>query len=366
MDNKKESMKSLKEGVLKRKFLLGLAVIIIVVCCGSKMIYESWKHETTDDAQVDGNIIPLRTTVSGYIRKIQFTDNQQVKKGDTLIIFDTVSLLAEVNRAQAQIQAAQAELQSNQKQISASEYSEITANFNSGSAKDNIEIAKAHEWQAKKEYQRIEKMYNAGAATQQALDNAKMAYQVNNAQLKAANKQFRALTAQRSITRSQTNIHYIEVKQAEAHIKQAKAQLALAKDQYDHAFIIASCDGVISKKNIEVGQFIPAGMALASLISLSDIWITANFKETQLNDMKKGQDVDITVDAYPDLKIKGKVESFCGATGSKFSILPAENATGNFIKVTQRIPVRILLAETNSKKKLLLPGMNAVISVKTR
>ena len=364
MDNKDEMKESSKKKVSKKMIYIGIAIGVIVICLGAVTGYDAWCHETTDDAQIDSNIIPIRTTVTGYISQIRFTDNQQVKKGDTIVVYDTTSLVAQVMQAQAQILSAQAELQSCKKQVSASEFSEIAAGFNSGSAKESIAMAQAKEWQAEKEYQRIEKMNKNGAATQQSLDNTKAAYQVTVAQLAAAQKQFDASNAQESTTRSQTSVHSIQVRQAVAHIKQAQAQLALAQDQYNHAFIIAPCDGVVSKKSIEKGQFVPSGTALASIINLSDIWITANFKETQLDNMKIGENAIIKIDAYPGLRLKGKVESFCGATGNKFSILPAENATGNFIKVTQRIPVRIHIDKNNSK--ILLPGMNVEVSVKTR
>jgi len=363
-NNEKELKKSSKKKVSKKIIYLAILIGVVVLCSGSKMVYESLCHETTDDAQVDGNIIPLRTTVTGYISQIRFTDNQQVKMGDTLVIYDTTSLKAQVMQAQAQILAAQAELQSCKKQVSASEFSEIAAGYNSGSAKENIAMAKAKEWQAQKEYQRIEKMNRDGAATQQTLDNTKATYQVAAAQLAAAQKQFDASNAEKSTTRSQTSVHSTQVSQAIAHIKQAQAQLALAQDQYKHAFIIAPCNGIVSKKSIENGQFVPSGTALASIINLSDIWVTANFKETQLNKMKPGQSATVEIDAYPGLKLEGKVESFCGAAGNKFSILPAENATGNFIKVTQRIPVRIHIS--NNNEKALLPGMNANVSVKIK
>jgi len=365
MDNKGEMIESSKKKVSKKIIYIGIAIGVVAICLGVNVWYDAWCHESTDDAQIDGNVIPLRTTVTGYISQIRFVDNQQVKNGDTIAIYDTTSLKAQIMQAQAQILAAQAELQSCKKQVSASEFSEIAAGFNSGSARENIAMAKAKEWQSRKEYQRIEKMNRDGAATQQALDNTKAAYQVAVAQFAIAQKQYDASTAQELTTRSQTNIHSIQIRQAIAHIKQAQAQLALAQDQYNHAFIVAPCDGVVSKKSIEKGQFVQSGMALASIINMSDIWITANFKETQLNDMKYGQSAIIKVDAYPGLRLKGKVESFCGAAGNKFSILPAENATGNFIKVTQRIPVRVHIEKSNNGKALL-PGMNVEVSVKTR
>ncbi len=365
MDDKEEIENHSKKKVSNKIIYLAIAIGVVAICFITVVGYDTWCHEATDDAQIDSNIIPIRTTVTGYINQIRFIDNQQVKKGDTIVVYDTTSLKAQLMQAQAQILAAQAELQSCKKQVSASEFSEIAANFNSGSAKENIAVAKAKEWQAAKEYQRIEKMNKKGAATQQSLDNTKAAYQIAVALQAGAQKQFGASNAQEYTTRSQTSVHSTQVRQAIAHIKQAQAQLVLAQDQYNHAFIIAPCDGVVSKKSIEKGQFVPSGTALVSIVNLSDIWITANFKETQLNKMKSGESAIIKVDAYPGLRLKGKVESFCAATGNKFSILPAENATGNFIKVTQRVPVRIHINKGNGTKALL-PGMNVEVSVKIR
>lgn len=349
----------------KKMLIVAVAVGVVILCSGFKLAYDSWCHESTDDAYIDGNIIPLRTAVTGYVSKILFKDNQKVSKGDTLVIFDTVGLKSQMVQAEAQLLSAQAELESCRKQTSASEFGEIVADFNAGSAKENIAVAKAKAWQAQAEYQRIEKMYKAGAATQQTYDNVKASYQMAKAQEGASCKQFSALAAQKSTTHLQTNVHYAQIKQALAYVKQANGQLTLARDQYNHAFVTAPYAGIISKKSVEVGQFVSSGTALASLVNVSDMWITANFKETQLDDMKAGQPVDIKVDAYPELKCAGRVESFCAATSSKFSLLPAENATGNFIKITQRIPVRIHFTNANGDKPLY-PGMNVVVSVKTR
>jgi len=349
----------------KKVLIIAIAIGVVILSSGFKLAYDSWCHEGTDDAYIDGNIIPLRTAITGYVDKILFKDNQKVAQGDTLVIFDTVSLKSQMAQAEAQVASALAELESCKMQTSASEFGEAVADFNAGSAKENIAVAKAKSWQAEEDYRRIEKMYKVGAATQQTFDNAKAAYQMANAQEKASCKQFNAMTAQKSTTHLETDIHCAQIKQALAHIKQANAQLALVKDQYKHAFVTAPYNGIISKKSIEVGQFVPSGTALASLVNLSDMWITANFKETQLDDMKAGQPVNIKVDAYPGLKCTGRIESFCAATSSKFSLLPAENVTGNFIKVTQRIPVRIHFVNEDATKPLF-PGMNVVVSVKTK
>lgn len=349
----------------KKMLFTAIAVGIVIICSGSVIAYDDWCQESTDDAYIDGNIIPLRTSVTGYVTKVMFQDNQKVNKGDTVVVFDTVGLKSQMLQAEAQVASAQTELESCKKQILASKYGESTADFNAGSAKENVSQGKVKVWQAQKDFQRVEKMYKSGAATQQTYDNMKATWQIAQAQERASDKQFNAMATQESTTRLQTNIHYTQLKQALAHIKQANAQLTLAKDQYKHAFVIAPCNGIISKKNVEPGQFIPSGTALASLISTSDIWITANFKETQLEDMKAGQQAIIKIDAYPGLRLKGMIASFCAATSTKFSLLPAENASGNFIKITQRIPVRIKIAQNNENKPLL-PGMNAVVSVKTK
>ena len=365
MKNKREENESSKKKISNKAIYIGSVLGLIVLFFSIKMGYHSLCYETTDDAQIDGNVIPIRTMVTGYIRQIRFVDNERVKMGDTLVVYDTTSLKAQVVDAQAQVLAAQTELQSCKMQVSASEYNEMMAESNSGSAMDNIYVAKARLWLARQEYCRFQKMNKDGASTEQTLDNMKTTYQVAIAQLAVAKKQFDASTAQVSTNRSQTTIHSIQAKQALAHIKRAQAQLAFAEDQYHHAFILAPCDGIVSKKSVELGQFVPSGMALASMINLSDIWVTANYKETQLDDIKSNQQAVVTVDAYPGLMVKGYVESFCGATGAKFAILPAENATGNFIKVTQRIPVRIKIGKIRGLKEFL-PGMNVVVSVKTK
>ena len=364
-NSKLEESESSKRKISKKVIYVGSMLGLAVVLFGIKTGYHAWCSETTDDAQVDGNIIPVRTMVTGYVDQIRFSDNEKVRKGDTLVIYDTVQLKAQIDDARAKVLAAQAELQSCRTSVSASEYTVLMSVANSGSAMDNISAAEAHARQAEKEYYRFLRMNKGGAATEQTLDNMKTAYQVAAAQLEAARKQFDASRAQISNNRSQTAIHSIQARLALFHIESARAQLTLAEDQYHHAFVLAPCDGIVSKKSVEAGQFVPSGMALASMISLSDIWVTANYKETQLENLRPGQQAVITVDAYPGLRIKGKVESLCGATGAKFSILPAENATGNFIKVTQRIPVRIRLEKWNDSRELL-PGMNVVVSVKTK
>jgi membrane fusion protein (multidrug efflux system) len=350
----------------KKIILIVSLSIIVVLAIAAKMGYNAWSHESTDDAQIDGNIIPLKTTVTGFVKEIRFKENQEVKKGDTLIVFDTTDLLAQINQSKAQLAAAWSDLETSKDQVAASCFNQNAATFNTGSAKDNIGAASAKAWEAERNYKRISGMFIKGAATQQSLDNAKTSFDVAKSQLAAARQQYCAAGEQKKTIGSEVSVHHSQIKSALAKIRQVESQLVLVKNQYDHAFVIAPCDGVISKKNVESGQFVASGSPLASLIDVSDVWVTANFKETQLNDIVPGQSVNIQIDAYHGKTVPGIVQSFCGAAGTKFSILPAENATGNFIKVTQRIPVRIAILKDKNWKKPLLPGMSVVVAVKTR
>jgi len=359
-----ENQKQTKKMSKKMKIVLGIVAIIVLVFA-VKGIYHAIYFESTDNAQIDGNIIPLKTTVSGFVTEICFTENQLVNKGDTLIVFDTVTLSAQVQQAEAQLFAAKAGFSLGEQQVIVGQFNQNAADFISGSVKVNIDIADAKYQEAQNDYNRISNMFKKGAATQQQFDNATTMLKVAQAQLAATKNQYESSNAQMQTVGTQVNMYKLESKSNEARIRQAESQLEITRDLYSHAFVTAPCNGIVSKKNVEVGQFAAAGFPLVTVIDTQNIWVTANFKETQLNQMHVGQPVRITVDAYSGLKLKGTVQSFCGATGAKFSILPSENATGNFIKVTQRIPVRIAV-EKHSDKKMLVPGMSVEVAVKVK
>lgn len=355
-----------KKMKIKKIVLIVSLSIVIVLAIAAKIGYNAWSHESTDDAQIDGNIVPLKTTVTGFVKEIRFKENQEVKKGDTLVVFDTTDLLAQIDQAKAQLAVAYSDLAMSKEQVTASHFNQNVAVYNTGSARDNIGAASAKTWEAAMNYKRISRMFAKGAATQQSLDNAKTSLEVAKAQEAAARQQYCAAGEQKRNIGSEISVHQLQMKSALAKIKQVESQLVLVKNQYNHAFVVAPCDGIVSKKNVEPGQFVVSGSPLASLINVSDVWVTANFKETQLNDIAPGQKVEIQIDAYHGKTVSGVVQSFCGAAGTKFSLLPAENATGNFIKVTQRIPVRIAILKDKNWEKPLLPGMNVVVAVKTR
>jgi membrane fusion protein (multidrug efflux system) len=346
--NKKERT-GIKKPVL---FVLIIVAGGIIIYFSAKYISHTMNYESSDNAQIDGNIIPLRIKTGGYMAEIRFEDNQPVKKGDTLAIVDTTDLAAQVQQAEARLESALIAVQTNHA-------GKQSATFGTEAADENIAAAAAKLRQAENDFKRIQAMYDEGTATPQTFDVAKSG-------LDMAKSQFNALTAQRESAGIQIKTQNLQIQSAEARVKEAKAQLVAAKYLLHNSCIIAPCNGIISKKAVQEGQFCLPGTAIAMLIDLDNIWVTANLKETQLDKIQPGQEVNISVDAYSDVEIRGEIESISGATGPKFSLLPADNATGNFVKVTQRVPVRIAVKQIkNEKHKQIVPGMNVIVDIKT-
>lgn len=347
----KTSNAAKKKGKRIRIVILSIAAIIAMVFITKALIHNA-NYENSDNAQIDGNIIPMRMKTGGHIIAIRFEENQLVKKGDTLAIVDTIDIKASVEQAEARLESALLAVQANHT-------GKRSATFSTEVVEENISSAKAKLSQAQSDFKRIEAMYEKGAATPQDYDAAKSG-------LDMAEAQYKALTAQKATAGTQITAQEYQIKMAEAKVKEARAQLVSAKYLLENCFIIAPSNGIVSKKSVEVGQLCLPGTAIAMLIDLDNIWITANLKETQLENISQGEKVNISIDAYPEIEMTGEVESIAGATGPKFALLPADNATGNFVKVTQRIPVRIAITNIkNDGNKQLVPGMNVIVDIKT-
>lgn len=350
----------------KRLVILGSSVLII----GTFIIIawlSSLGHEHTDNAQIDAIITPVRSIVPGFVTDIKFTDNQQVKKGDTLILIDRNDYMAKVAQAEAALESAKA-------QLDLSKSGETTASLNanasvltSQAAKENIATAQARLSKAEKEMARIEKMLKDGATTQQQYESVKAEYETAKAQSEMLKKQYEASSAQATGAQSQAEGQKSQIALSTALVKQREAELILAKTQLNNTVIVSPFDGIISKKSVEVGQYMQAGSPLCSAVDFTHLYVSANFKETQIEHMKPGQEVDLKVDAFPKAKLKGKLESFGGATGAKFSLLPPDNASGNFVKITQRVPVKIAITEFPQEMAgLIIPGLSVVADVNTK
>lgn len=349
----------------KMKFvIIGLAAAVAV---GVFFFFSGGGTESTDNAQLDADIVPIRSSISGYVKEVHFEDNQLVKKGQLLVTIDDTEFRTKVAQAEAALANAIANLSAVKSNAVTSNDNATAAMFSTETTQESIKTAQARLNKTKEDFKRVKNMYNAKAATKADLDNVSAELEVAQAQYDASVKQYKASQSQSAGVRSQALGQQSLISLAEALVRQREAELKLAQTQLDYATIEAPCDGIVSKRSIEVGQFISIGSPMCSVIDNTTLWISANFKETQLGEMKIGQPVEVKIDAYPDMKLKGKLNSFIGATGAKFSLLPPDNSTGNFVKIVQRVPVKISLNNlTKAQLKMLFPGLSAYVTVKTK
>jgi len=345
-----------------------IVAIALIVILGTGIFYwiESKSVETTDNAQLDCNIVPIRSVVTAYLKSINFRDNELVKKGQVLFVFDTIEIKAKVDEAEAALRIAKAKLLATKTKASASNQNAFAGDLTTESYEQGIISAKANLAKAQSVFDRTSNLLKIKGTTQEQ-------YETAAANLSIAKADYaKTLSIQKSSSltslglKSMVKYDASQIDQAEAQVIQSEAELLLAKKQLEYAIVCAPCNGIVSKRAVEEGQYVSVGQNLCALVNNQDLWVTANVKETQLKSIKIGQEVKIRVDAYPSLDLTGKIESFSGATGAKYSLLPPDNATGNFIKITQRIPVRISISKLMSDQaQILFPGMSVFVKIYT-
>ncbi|WP_221391276.1 HlyD family secretion protein [Dyadobacter sp. NIV53] len=352
----------------KKKSYTFVIILALLVLVGGTWGYTKYNHgqhhEETDDAQIDSDISPVIPRISGYVTEIKVKDNQSVKKGDTLLVLDNRDQLIKLEQARAGLAGSEGSLTAANATTNASAATGITYQANVSVVAAQIEEAKVNVWRANQDFARYQNLIKDHSITQQEFEKADAAKQtaerqlaVLEAQKSAAERQARAATSQTQATSRQTNI-------ANATIKARQAEIDNAELLLSYTVITAPTDGRVSKVNAQLGQYLQAGQSLFSIISTHKPWVVANFKETQLTRIKLGQKVIIHVDAYPDHAFEAKVASFSPATGARFALLPPDNASGNFVKVVQRLPVRIEFVEGKDQYiDQLRPGMNVDVDV---
>ncbi|MDV6168715.1 HlyD family secretion protein [Flavobacterium sp. DG1-102-2] len=349
-----------------KKFIVILAAVVILG--GGYGIYKymhSLAHETTDDAQVEKNMNPIIPRVTGYITKVFVKDNDFVKKGDTLFIIDDKDYVVRVEDAKAALAAAEGSYEAAKADVGGASANVSVSEANILSSKGNIEAAKVRLWRANNDFTRYENLYKNHSITKQQFEQAQATQQEAEVELRVLQQAEAASKSQRNASVSRSNVSGKQTEVASANIKKAQAALDAANLTLSYTIVTAAVDGQISTVDIQPGQLVQPGQALFYIINSEDAWVVANFKETQLTKMKEGQKVTIVSDAYPDLEFEGELTSFSPATGARFSLLPPDNATGNFVKTVQRLPVKISLTKNNDKEKvkLLRPGMNVDVDV---
>lgn len=349
-----------------KKFIIILGTLVILGSAYGIFKYiHAQSHEETDDAQIEKNMNPIIPRVSGYVAKVYVKDNDFVKKGDTLFVIDNKDYMVRVEEAKAALASAESSFEVSKADVSASaaniSISDATIQSNVG----NIDAAKIRLGRAKNDFERYENLYRNHSITKQQYEQALAAKQEAEKQVEVLQQQRNASAHQREAVVSKTNVANKQTSVAAANIKKAQASLEAAELNLGYTVITAAVDGQVSNIDIQPGQMVQPGQALFYIINNQETWVVANFKETQLNKMREGQKVIIVVDAYPDTEFEGEVNSFSPATGARFSILPPDNATGNFVKTIQRLPVKIKLTPNNDpeKIKLLRPGMNVEVDV---
>ena len=349
----KEKQKKLKK-VRVRNIVLNLVCVCLAVSglwWTANYFWRYVNYEVTNDAFVDQYVAPLNVRASGYIKEVRFKEHQYVHQGDTLLVLDNREYQIKVKEAEAALLDAHGSQDVLHSGIE-------TSHTNIAVQDANIAEAKAKLWQLKQDYHRFERLLKEESVPEQQYEQAKAAYE-------AAKARYQALVAQKQAALSQYAETSKKTTGTEAAILRKEADLDLAKLNLSYTVVVAPCDGKLGRRSLEEGQFISAGQTITYILPNTQKWIVANYKETQIENLHIGQEVSVTVDAISDKEFTGKVTSISGATGSKYSLVPTDNSAGNFVKIQQRIPVRIdftnLSKEDNER---LAAGMMVVVKAR--
>jgi len=396
-----------------RRNMLGASLLIVIVTLALVVYYHN--RISTDDAQIDGHITPMASKVYGNVLEVVVDDNQPVKAGQVLVRLDPRDYQAKVDQthaalalAEAQAQAAQVGVPLSQETtqsgtssaqaqltVNQAEYEKAEASYAKDStaelayARANVDARQANCDRAQADLARMKPLLAKAEISQQQFDAYLAAARMADSELKAAKERLAATQQAAEVSKAsmqaeqakvekaragvrealanhkQVNIRQADASSAIAAVAQARANLEAAELQLSYTTLVAPIDGVVTKKSVEPGQIVQPGQGLLLLIPLHDVWVTANFKETQLAKVRPGQKAEIFVDMYGKT-FPGHVDSIAGSTGSRLSLLPPENATGNFVKVVQRIPVKIVLDPIPPGKAVLRPGMNVEAIIITK
>ncbi|MBN8929264.1 MAG: biotin/lipoyl-binding protein [Rhodospirillales bacterium] len=336
----------------RRRLLVIGGAVFAVLLVGGGVLY--WLHArnfvSTDDAFVDANTTQMAPQVAGRVTELAITDNQHVTAGQLLLRIDPRDYQAKLDQAKAQQANARAGLEQARAQVTMQQ-------ANVDQAEANVRVNEADLVQARQDYERYHKI-DPHAVTRQQVDTATANFHASEAKLDASRQAVGGARAQLEAARAQ-------VLAAEAQVQQADANVAAAALQLSYCTINAPVAGTIASRKVDVGNYVNPGQALFAIVQ-DGRWVTANFKETQLAHLRPGQPADLSVDAVPSVTFHGRVDSFQSGTGSAFSVLPAENATGNYVKVVQRLPVKIVFDDDRMKDFRLAPGMSVVPSIRIR
>ncbi|QEC67031.1 HlyD family secretion protein [Panacibacter ginsenosidivorans] len=340
-----------KKGSIIRIIVLAVVLITGGIIAYSKISF-AMAHETTDNAQVETQIAPVLPRISGYIKEITVQDYDSVKTGQLVATIDDDELQVQLLQMQADYKAAEADILNAKAALN---NAQVSLRVNKG----NITLNEVKQQQAKEDYERNQKLFADQAITKKQLDDSRYAMEVANQQVNNSGSDLTAADSRLSVLSA-------SIQKAQAALEIKRAAIEQQKLKISYSKVYAPQSGKLGKKNVTAGQYVQAGTPLFSIVNDSTYWIVANFKETQIKKFHPGMPVEIALDAYTDLKLTGTIESLSDATGAKFSLLPPDNASGNFVKVTQRVPVKIAINDITKYKEILRAGLSAEITINTK
>ncbi len=368
-DNKEKNQAPKKN--TKGKIKIINTLLLIAVLAGITWAISSFLKIGTDSytnsAQIETFINPINTRVSAYVKEIRFIEHQHVKAGDTLIILDDREILTQVGQAESALQSAIASKAATENSVRTVTNNINTAEFNINAAQANLEAARARFKNTELNYNRFKALLNEEAITRQQFDQMEAEYESSKSQLEALKSQFNTAKNSKNTTTLTVNEVSSRLAMNEAEIQRATNALAMAKLNLSYCYILAPHDGVMGRRSINEGQLLTMpGQQVATIVDDRIKWVSANFREKQMHNIEIGKKATISVDALNGREYEMIVTGISGATGARYAAIPVDNSTGNFVKVQQRLPIRLEFTESNSVENLaaLRTGMNVEVNIK--
>jgi membrane fusion protein (multidrug efflux system) len=349
----------------RKKFAITLFLVVAVLGALSVFFYLRYKstHVGTDDAYIDGNVYTVAARVPGTVRKVYVDDNQDVAEGELLVELDPTDYQVRVREALSSLQEKKAKVAEMNAKVQAARKALAETRAAMEASQASVSLQEARLAQAEKDRTRARNLHAKEAISTERYEKAMTDYDVVAAQAEAARKEFNRAGA--AVKSQEARVGQAEAEKAseQAGVKQAEAALEQARLNLGYTKVHAAAAGHVTKKSVEAGNRVQAGQPLMSVVSLEGVWVVANYKETDLQKIRPGQRVEIEVDTFPGKVFRGKVQSIMAGTGAVFSLFPPENATGNYVKVVQRIPVKIVFDEGTDAGHVLRIGMSVVPTV---
>jgi membrane fusion protein (multidrug efflux system) len=349
-----------------------MAILVFLIVLAATVVsgFAYWKyrktHIRTDDAFIDGRIHLVSPRIQGTVIEVRVGDNQPVKAGETLLLIDPEPYDVRESAAVSALSAGAADLAAAKKDVEAaiSQRTQLAAGIEAARAR--TALAAARRDQASRDADRMRELFGKQVISREAYEKSQTDADAAKAQDDLAREEMRLAEAAIPTQEAQIAQRLARVAQQEAQLRQRESALAEAKLLRRYTAVLAPADGYVTRKSVETGQVVTPGLTLLAVAALDNLWVTANYKETDIERIRPGQDVDIRVDTFPGRTFRGKVDSVMAGTGSAFSLFPPENATGNYVKVVQRVPVKILLSRGEDPGHVLRIGMSVVPTVRIR